>query len=194
MKTKNWILTVLAFLVAAIGTASDFPRMNVVPVEKDKALVVFTSTSATPLEITLSNWKGDIVYFKKTKERFDNYEEVFDFSEMGKGKYGVCINFGNRSINRSVEVGKEGIKVGTALRCYEPCFRMKDKMLSVSFFNCPCEPVYVNIYHRGKHISAVNLGKELTVQRYMDLSQLRKGEYEIVLTDRFKEHRYIAQL
>ena len=64
----------------------------------------------------------------------------------------------------------------------------------MSFFNCPCEPVYVNIYRNGEHVQGINLGKGLTVQKCLDLSKLRKGEYEVVLSDKFKEHKYIAQL
>lgn len=194
MKTRFWVCTTLAFFIVAIGSASDFPKMNVVPVEAEKALVAFSSSEASPLEITLTNSEGEILYFKRTKQRYSEYKKIFDFSELGEGKYCVCVNFGNQSINRKINVQKEGIEVGQAQRLYEPYFCLKDRMLSVSFFNCPCEPVYVNIYHHGRHIKGINLGKEMTVQKYLDLSRLKKGEYEVVLTDRFKDHKFIAQL
>jgi len=194
MKTSKWVLTALAVLIVAIGSATDFPKMNVVPVSGEKALVAFNSDEASPLEITLTASDGEIVYYKKTKERYSDFKKIFDFSELGEGEYCVCVNFGNRSINRKVNVQKDGIKVSEPQRLYEPYFCMKDKKLNVSFFNCPCEPVYVNIYCKGKHVQGINLGKALTVQKCLDLSKLRKGEYEIVLSDKFKDHKYIAQL
>jgi hypothetical protein len=194
MKTKIWVTTTLAFFIAAIGYATDFPQMNVITVEAEKALVAYKSSEATPLEITLTNCNGEILYFKRTQKRYNEYKKVFDFSELGSGNYCVCVNFGNRSISRNLTVDKKDITVGAPQRLYEPYFCMNDKKLNVSFFNCPQKPVYVNIYQNGQHIQGINLGKDLTIQKRLDLSNLKKGEYEVVLSDLFKDHKYIAQL
>ena len=129
MRTKTWVLTALAFFIVAIGSATDFPKLNIEPVEAEKALVTFNSSEATPLEITLTNCDGEILYFKRTKQRYTEYNKTFDFSELGEGKYCVCINFGNRSVNRNITVDKEGIAVGEPQRLYEPYFCLKDRML-----------------------------------------------------------------
>jgi hypothetical protein len=194
MKTKKWALTSLAFLIVAIGIASDFPTMNVVPVNNEKALLAYEADYASPLEITLTADDGEILYYKKTTKRYADFKKVFDFSELGKGEYCMCVNFGNRSVNRKVSVQKDGIRVSEPQRLYEPYFCLKDKKLNVSFFNGPCEGVYVNIYRKGQHIQGIKLGKDLTIHKCLALSKLRAGEYEIVLTDKFKEHKYIAQL
>lgn len=194
MKTKIWVTTTLAFFIVVIGYATDFPKMNVIPVEAEKALVAYESSEATPLEITLTNCNGEILYFKRTQKRQNEYKKVFDFSELGAGNYCISINFGNRSISRNISVDKKDISVGAPQRLYEPYFCMENKKLNVSFFNCPQKPVYVNIYKNGKHIEGINLGKDLAIQKRLDLSRLKTGEYEIVLSDFFKEHKYIAQL
>lgn len=194
MKTKNWVLAALACFIVAIGYASDFPQMNVVPVEAEKALIAFDSPEPSPLEITLTNHDGEILYYKKTKKRYSEYKTVFDFAQLGVGNYCVCVNFGNKSITRKVDVTKNEIQVGSPQRLYEPYFCLKDKKLNVSFYNCPQKPVYVNVYKEGEFVSSVKLGKGLTIQKRLDLSRLGKGEYEIVLTDYFKDHVYIAQL
>lgn len=194
MKTKTWVLAALAFFIVAIGNASDFPKMNVVPVEAEKAMVAFQSDEASLLEITLTASNGEIVYFKKTKQRFSEYKKVFDFSVLGEGNYCLCVNFGNRSLNRTIYVDKNEIKVGPEQRLFEPYFSLNDKKLNVSFLNCPCKEVYVNIYRNGKHIEGINFGSELAIQKCIDLSNLGKGDYEVVLTDRFKNHKYIAHL
>ena len=194
MKTKIWVTTTLAFFIVAIGFATNFPKMNVIQVEAEKAMVAFESIEATPLEITLTNYSGEILYFKKTQKRYDEYKKVFDFSELGTGNFCICVNFGNRSISRNITVQKKKIIVGAPMQLYEPYFCMEDKKLNVSFFNCPQKPVYVNIYQNGKHIDGINLGKNLAIQKRLDLSRLKKGEYEIVLSDLFKDHKYIAQL
>jgi hypothetical protein len=194
MKTKSWVLTTLVCFIAAIVYATDFPQMNVVPVEAEKALIAFDSPEPSPLEITLTNHDGEILYYKKTKKRYSEYKTVFDFAQLGVGNYCVCVNFGNKSITRKVDVSKDEIHVGPPQRLYEAYFYLKDKKLNVSLFNCPQKQVYVNVYKDGKHVTGLKLGKGLTIQKRLDLSRLEKGEYEIVLTDYFKDHVYIAQL
>ena len=194
MKTKLWVSLALAFFIAAISYASDFPQMNVVQLEAEKALIAFESTEPSALEITLTNHNGEILFFKKTQKRYSSYKKVIDFSSLGVGNYCVCINFGNKSITRKVDVTKSEIKVGPPQRLYEPYFCLKDKKLNVSFYNCPQKQVYVNVYKSGEHVTSIKLGKDLTIQKRLDLSKLRQGEYEIVLTDYFKDHVYIAQL
>lgn len=194
MKTKTWVLTALAILVVATGFATDFPKMNVVQFDGDKALVAYNANEATPLEITLSNKKGDILYFKRTKERHSEYKKVFNFSQLGDGEYTVCMNFGNRSVSRAIKVKGDDITVGATQRLYEPCFKLEDGKLDISMYNGPQKRVYVNIYRNGKHVEGINLGHDLAIQKRLDLTQLKAGKYEVVVTDFYKDHKYIAQL
>lgn len=194
MKTRNWVLTTLAFFIVAIGFAADLPKMNVIQVEADKALVAYDASEATPLEITLTNCHGDILYFKRTKQRYSEYQKIFDFSELGDGNYCVSVNYGNQSVNRDVNIVDDKIAVGPAQQLFEPSFKLDGDMLGISFLNSPQKPVFVNVYQDGKFVNGMKLGKDLCIQKRLDLSRLKKGEYEIVLTDCFKDHRFVAQL
>lgn len=194
MKTKAWVLTTLVFLIAAIGNASDLPKMSVTLTEAGKTLITYNAPEATPLEITLSNSKGDIVYFNRTTDRYKNYSEEFDFSSLGNGNYLLCFNYGNRSVNRLLSVSGEKITVGPEHYCYEPCFRLENKMLNISFLNLSKKQVYVNVYQDGKQIDGLKMGKNFALQKCLDLTNLKTGQYEIVVTDCFKDHKYIAKL
>jgi len=194
MKTKNLVLLTLAFLFAAIGNAADLPKLSVTQIEAHKALVAYNGVNATPLEITLTASNGDILYFKRTSERYKEYREILDLKELGSGNYCICYNYGNRSINRSIYILGKKLEVGPALYCYEPYFRMEDGNLNISFLNLPQKQVYVDVYKDGEQIDAFKLGKDLSIQKRLDLSNLEKGEYEVIVTDCFKDHKYIAKL
>lgn len=194
MKTKSWVLATLALFIAAIGSATDFPKMNVVQVEKDKALLAYRASTATPLEITLTNCAGDILYFKRTSEQCSEYKKVFDFSKLGDGDFCMCVNFGNRSVSRKIKISGEHIEVGAPLECYEPCFRLNGKMLDVSFLNTGLKQVYINIYKDGKHVDVTKLGKDLAIQKRLDMNRLGKGEYTVILSEKHKDHAFIATL
>ncbi len=194
MKTRNLVLMTLAFLFAAIGNAADLPKMSITQLDDRKAVVAYNSTQATPLEITLTASNGDILYFKRTSERHKEYSEVLDFNELGSGNYCICFNYGNQSINRSLSVSGKDITVGPAQHCYEPCFRLEKDNLNISFLNLPQKQVYLSIYQGGQLIDGFKLGKDLAIQKRLDLSNLKNGEYEVVVTDSFKEHKYIAKI
>jgi len=194
MKTKTWILTILAYFIVAIGYATEFPKLNVVSLEKDKAMVAFSANQASILEVSLTNCVGNVVYFNRTKDHQAEFKKIFDFSQMDDGEYCICINYGNRSVARSLNINSDKIVVGPPMQMFEPYFKLCDNILNISFLNCPLKQVYVSVYQDGRRIDWAKMGKDLTIQKRLDLSRLEKGEYEIVLTDYFKDHRFMVQL
>lgn len=190
----KWVLTTLAFFIAAIVFASDFPKMSIIPVMEGKVLVDFESSASTSVEITITNQGGEILYYDRTKTRENDYRKIFNFSEFGEGTFCVSMNYGNRSINRDVQVSKKEIIVGSSKRLYEPYFNLVERKLNISFFNVAQKNVFVNIYKNGEHISGLNLGKEMTIQKCLNLSKLNTGEYTVVLTDVFKEHKFVVYI
>jgi len=194
MKTKNWILTILACFVAATGFATEFPTMNVIPVEGEKAMLAYSAPDAATLEVTLTDCNGSILYFKRTNGKQSEFNQVFNLNELEDGSYCMCVNYGNRSISRDLVVNGKDITVGAPMRCYEPFFCLEEDKLNISFFNSPRKQVYVNIYKDGKHVNGYKLGKELAIQKRLDLSKLSPGEYEVVITDYIKDHKFFAEL
>jgi len=192
MKTIKFLFTAMACLLFVSGYATEFPKMDVTKVSPDKAFVSFESTSPTPLEITVSSFEGDILYFKRIDKRQTEYNELIDFSELGKGTYNISYNFGNRSINRRIIVSKNSMVVGSPERFYEPYYNMKNNKLNISFFNASGSQVWLNIYQDEDHIAGRSLGSDLAIQKSFDLSKLQKGDYKVVLTDSFKDHVYIV--
>lgn len=194
MKTKCGTLTVLAILIVAIGYATEIPKLNIVKTKDQKALIAYKADFINTLEVTVTNDDGDILYFKRTKNPQSEYSKVFDFAEVGNGDYHVSVNYGNQSINREINISKKGLKVGEAERMYEPFVVLKNGKINVSHLNVPMKNVYLNIYNKGEHVSGVNLGKQMTIQKCIDMTGLQKGKYELVLKDHFNEHRFFVQL
>ncbi|MDX8338190.1 hypothetical protein SLH46_03275 [Draconibacterium sp. IB214405] len=193
MKTKAWVVFTLVLLFAVAANATDLPKMNVVKVEDNTALVAYKSDYNVPLQVTLSNSNGEILYHKQT-ERCKEFKQMLNLSELGEGEFCVCINYGNESISRKITVKDNNISVEDATRCFEPYFCMKNEHLNVSFLNTSKKPVFLNVYKDGEHVYGYNLGRGLDIQKGFDLSHLEHGTYEVVLTDKVKDHKYIAKL
>lgn len=191
MKTKLWA-TALALLVAATGFATETPKMNIVSAGKEKALVTFEMASAEKMELSVTNSDGVVLYEWKSNEPQKSYNKVFDFAELGEDTYDVCINYGGKSLNQAVHVTRTGIKVDPVVESFEPYFSYKNGQLKVSFLNASQKNVYLNVYCNGEYISGATLGKGLDIPKCVDLSNLKNGDYQVVLTEYFKDHSFLV--
>ena len=190
MKTKIWVLTTLAIFIAAIGFATETPKMNIVANENDKILVSFESATACPVEMTITDEDGVIIHYWKSESLQSNFNQMLNLSELERGTYNVVLNYGGTSINRELSITRNEIKVGPPVKLLEPYFCFKNDKLKVSFLNVANKNVYLNVYKDGEHYNGFTLGKEFDIQKCIDFSMAEKGNYEIVLTDYFKEHHY----
>jgi len=193
MKTNYLILTTLALFIVTIGYAADTPKMTIVASGDEKALMTFESKTAYPVEITICTKNGEIVYYWKGETLLSSFNKTFNASDLGYGSFHVCLNYGGQSINRDLTITRKEITVGPAVELYEPFFRYDNNRLNLSFLNVAQKNVYLNIYQGNKFVSGVNLGKNMDIQKALDFSNLKEGEYEVVVSEYFKDHRYLVQ-
>jgi hypothetical protein len=194
MKTKSLLLTAMAIFVAATGFATQLPTMNVIPVQNEKALVVFETMSKANFELSLKNQWGKTIYFKKSEEPVQNYKLVFDLQNLEDGIYEVSLKHGNCNLNRQVTVSNgKHLKVGEEIRMYSPYYKFENNTLQVSYLNNSQKNVFLNIYHDGQYVTGKKLGKEMCIQKVLDFSKLEKGTYDVVLTNNNNEFQFTVQ-
>ena len=193
MKTKVWAVIVLAFFVAGAACATELPKMNVIQVKENTAMLAYSFSQEAPLQVSLTNSDGELLYHNETEHQTE-FKKMLDFSELGDGLYCVSINYGNQSINRVVNVKDKKITVSSPSFCYEPYFKVNGKKVNVSFLNTWNKPVYINIYQNGEYVDGSNLGRDVSIQTRLDFSHLQRGTYEVVLTDYVKDHRFTLKL
>lgn len=190
MKTKIWGLTTLALFIAAISFATDLPKMSVNADDASKLLVSFESPAASQVEFMISDRDGVILYSWKSEIPEAKLSKMYNLSELGDGTFNICVNYGGKSINREVCIKGKSVTVGPSVQLIEPFFNYKNERLNVSFLNFAQKNVYLNIYKDGEHYAGFTLGKNMDIQKCFDFSTAKKGNYDVVLTDFFKEHHY----
>ncbi len=193
MKTNYLILTIIAIFIVAISSATDTPKMNIVPATDEKAIMTFESSTAFPVEITVCTKSGEIVYYWKGESLHTRLNKVLDASDIGYGTFNVCLNYGGKSINRELNITKKEITVGPAVQLYEPFFRYENDRLNLSFLNVAQKNVYLNVYKGGEYVTGVKLGSSMDIQKSLDFSKLNEGDYEVVVSEHFKDHRFLVQ-
>ena len=192
MKTKNWLLTALALFMAVTGFTTDTPNMNIVASDVNKILVSFESETPCMVEMTITDEDGGIVHYWKSETPENIVNQRLNLSQLGKGTFNVTMNYGGTSINREINITRNEIKVGAQVKLIEPYFCFKNDRLNVSFLNVTSKKVFLNVYKDGEHYNGFLLGKDFDIQKCIDFSMAEKGNYEVVLTDYFKEHHYLV--
>lgn len=193
MKTNYLIATLAAFFLAAAGHAAGTPEMNIVPVGNEKFVLVFNADDPCPVEISVCTQKGERIYHWKTTSPCSELKKEIQVNRLGRGTYHVCLNYGGRSINCELFVGGKEISVGPAVSLHEPFFRYENNRLDLSFLNVAQKNVYLNIFRNGEHVTGVNLGNEMAIQKSLDISNLEKGEYSVVVSEYFKDHPFLVR-
>jgi hypothetical protein len=191
MKTRNFVLTALAVIVATAASATKIPTLNVVPVQKQKALVAFENTKPAAVEISVKNQVGEVLYYKKSEKPVENFHMLFDFHDLQDGVYDVSLDFNNCKINREITITNHLLKnVGKQERAFGPYCKLENNLLKVSYLNSKESNVSMSIYQDGNFVTGKKLGKDLTIQKAIDLSKLESGKYDIVLSSNNDEYLF----
>lgn len=192
MKTKKWVIIVLAIFIAITGFATEIPKMNVISTKAEKTRVSFESDIACPIELTIKCDDGTILYYWKSKTPKEKLDQVFDLSDVKCGKYKICLNYGEQTMFRELSVTRNGIYTGPNVQLHQPFFSYSDNKLKLSLLNTGKEDVCLNIYKNGNYITGISLGNQLDLQKLVDLSNLENGDYDVVLSDSFSTYHYMV--
>lgn len=192
MKTRNFVLTAFGLLLAATVSATKIPTLNVVPLRDEKALMAFESGKPSSIEISLKNQKGETLYYKKSEVAVEEMKLIFNLKNLNDGLYNVNVDMGDCKINRQIKLADHKVsEVGDANRTYGPYCQFEDNLLKVSYLNPNHNNVSLHLYQQRKLVAGRKLGKEMCIQKAIDLSKLDKGEYSVMVGDRFNEYYFV---
>lgn len=194
MKTRNFVLTALALIVAVAASATKIPTLNVIPVENRKALVAFGTQKPASVEVTVKSKTGKVLYYKKSEGPVDELRLILNFKDLEDGNYDVTIDYNNLKINREITVADNQLtKVGDAENAYGPYYQFEDNLLKVSYLNNTQRNVQLNIFKDGVYIAGKQLGNEMCIQKVLDFSKLDGGRYDVVLSDKRNDYQFVVQ-
>ncbi len=189
MKTIKLLFTVTAVMIAAIVTAVEKPKMDVIPLNADRAIVSITNEKPALFEMSIETNKGDLIYYKQTTKASTEYKKTFDFANLQNGSYILKLKVNDTKVLREFEVSNKKILVGDSKMTYDPYFSFKDNILKFSYLNFDQENFYVSIYNEGE-LYFKKIGKDFAIQEGFNLSKLEKGNYKVVLSSLSSEYVY----
>lgn len=190
MKTIKLVFTVMAVAIAAIATGVEKPKVNVVPLSTDRAIVSIENENPAQFEVSIEADNGDLVYYKKTNEPITDYRKVYDFKDLEAGNYVFNLKVNDTSVSNEFSVSPKGIVIGEKKMRFAPYFNYKEGVLQLSYLNFDKEPLKLNFYNSEGLVYQTELGKDFNIATGYDLSNLEKGNYKVVLSSYSNEYAY----
>lgn len=190
MKTIKLLSTVLAVAIVAIATAVEKPKMSVVPLTADRAIVSIQNDNAALFELSIHAENGDLVYYKQSTKPLNNYQKVFDFKALENGSYTMHLKVNDTRLSKDFSVASKGIEIGESKLRFDPFFNYTEGVLKLSYLNFDEESYNLAIYDEKGLVYESKLGKEFNLTSGYDLSRLTKGKYDVVLSSYNNEFTY----
>jgi len=190
MKTIKFLSTVLAVAVVAVATAVEKPKMNVVPLTPDRAVVSILNDNPAVFELSITAENGEMVYYKQSTKPLNSYQKVYDFTELENGDYTLTLKVNDTRLSKSFEVASSGIYVGDSKLRFDPYFAYDGDVLKLSYLNFDGEKYTLNIYSKDGLVYKSKLGSEFNMVSGYDLSGLTNGTYDVVLSSMDNEYTY----
>ena len=151
MKTIITISFLLAsVLMSNVSWASGNLRVNILPKMEGNALVEISHNSVQNLEISVTAYSGEVVYYHEAEGNQNLFRKKFDFSKLPLGNYQFKVSIDGSSSEHMLSVGRNGVGVGETVKKSDPVFSLKNDLLIVSFLNHQNDNVEMAIYNRGK--------------------------------------------
>jgi len=195
MKTMLKV-TFLFALVAFASTlfASGNLKVNILPVNAEKALVAISTLSDSNFNITITDDNDHIVYYQENPSPGEDYRKVYNFSDLEDGTYKLTVVSNDLTSERKFNKSHGLIKVGEEKTTLEPFFGYEDGILRCSYLNFTKEDMALYFFKDSDPIYSKKIGRDFNIQQALNLSKLDRGTYEAVLSAGGKQFSYRIQI
>lgn len=194
---KTMLKVALLFACVALANtlfAAGNLNVNILPLNNEKAVVAISSLSNSDLSITITNDEGDIVYYRENAGQYENYRRVFNFSDLEDGTYKLKVVSGDLTGERQFQKKHDKISVGNEKTTLKPFFGYRDNILRCTYLNFTNEDVVLHFYDNNQEILYEKVVTGFSIQEAINLSKLKKGNYEAVLTAGNKLYSYNLEI
>ncbi|MFV0378117.1 MAG: hypothetical protein ACK5JD_12555 [Mangrovibacterium sp.] len=182
MKTMKTFIAIIAVALGAnVAIAGGNPRVDILPLNADRAVVAISGEADAQYEISIENERGEVVYYKETEGIQADYRKIFNFSKLEDGDYKLTASVNGISSTRNFTVNANEIAVGEMSYAAAPVFTFANDVLRVAYLNYPGEKVNLKIYSGNELVYDKTIDANFAVNEGLNLTKLESGNYHVVL-------------
>ncbi len=195
MKTTLNLLFTFAF-IAAINSAfaAGNLKLNILLLNQQRAAVYISSLTNDMFSLSLTDERGNMVYYRENEGSGENYRKVFNFAELENGTYRLKVVCNDLSSERLIQKMNNSFVIGDEKTTIIPYFGFGSNILRCSYLNFNKETVTFHLYKNDNLLFDKSLGNEFSIQQALDLSKLNRGDYEAVLNAGEKQFIYNVKI
>jgi hypothetical protein len=181
MKT---IFAVLAFIFVSAGvSASGNLRVSLTGPTSESATVKISNTQLSTYDIKVTDENGRTIFTKQTESSSKDYIRQYDFSQLENGIYFLTVKAEKTTNETKFSVKNGAIELIGERKILEPYFNFEDDKLKMTFLNFSTEESTLIVYDdKRNELYSKKLSADFNIQHGLDMSNLPKGAYEIVLS------------
>lgn len=190
MKTIKLAFAAVVVGMATIATAIEKPKMNVIPISNERAIVSVLNENPAYFEVSILAENGDLVYYKQTSTPTTDFKQIYDFKNLADGKYALNLKVNDTRVINDFEVSRKGIEVGEARIRFAPYFDYKNNELKLSYLNFDEESLNLTIFNNNGLVYESKIGRDFNITKGYDLSRLESGSYRVTLSSFSNEYKF----
>jgi hypothetical protein len=196
MKTIGSILTMVAAVLMSNVVLASGLNVNLASNDANMAVMEISNNEMSMFEIEVDNAYGENLYRIKTEAPTNEFKKRYDFSELEDGTYWYSVKIDDEKVVKQLVIEDGIVNVVDVRKTLDPYFVQKDGMLKMSFLNFQQEEVKLYVYGPDSElVTEAKLGNDFTINRAIDISELQKGEYDVVIAhnDDVYEHTFSVE-
>lgn len=197
MRRMKTMLLIAIVAISASGVwATGNLKVNIISDKEDIAKVLVTNLNDTNFEFEVKNINGDLLYYKQTKTPSKSFTKTFDFTLLRDGRYTFTAKLDNEKVVSTINIDNGNITVIDERKNVKPFFKLYDNRFELSYLNFEMEKMKLFIYESGTDnlLHEKDIEPSFAVHQGLDLSELRRGNYDAVLVGEHHFYEYNLEL
>ncbi|WP_319499913.1 hypothetical protein [uncultured Draconibacterium sp.] len=182
---KTLFVGIFAMLITSVAMASGNLKVNMADSESDATVMKISNSEMVNYEIELHDAWGNQIYEMNTEIPRSEINKRYDFSNLENGTYWYSVKTGDEEIRKQLSINYGEVEVVDVRKTVDPYFHQEGDQVKFTYLNYESENIILYVYDNNTLLEEVNLGKDFTIHKMVNLSDLNAGEYDIVLTNEY---------
>ncbi|MBN2649426.1 MAG: hypothetical protein JXR50_06765 [Prolixibacteraceae bacterium] len=190
---KTLFVGILAMFTVSVAMASGNLKVNMAKSESEATVMKISNSEMVNYEIKLEDAWGNQIYEMNTEIPRSEINKRYDLSNLENGMYWYSVKTGNEEIRKQLSVNYGEVEVMDVRKTVAPYFYQDGDQIKFTYLNFESENINLYVYDNNTLLEEASLGKDFTIHKIVNLSDLNAGVYDIVLTNDYDiyEHRIV---
>lgn len=177
----------------SVAMASGNLKVNMAESESEATVMKISNSEMVNYEIKLEDAWGNQIYEMNTEIPRSEINKRYDLSNLENGMYWYSVKTGNEEIRKQLSVNYGEVEVMDVRKTVAPYFYQDGDQIKFTYLNFESENINLYVYDNNTLLEEASLGKDFTIHKIVNLSDLNAGVYDIVLTNDYDiyEHRIV---